>query len=289
MFLAVFFALCAAILFSFGLQFQKKALASLDDLSGTFISVATMATIFWIMAPWVVEREFWATRATLYFAIAGLLFPAMGQRFQIASVRHVGPALSSAFGAFLPVFAVIPAILFLDEDVTATQFLGIALVMGGLIGAAMARGAGRRPQAAIVFLLPIGAAAVRGITQPLTKAGYATLPEPLFAMLVVTTVSTLLIGLMVLTGGSPARIARPTRAHYLFMLNGLFIGMGILGIQLSLLHGTVTLTASIVSVVPVLTLLLSIYVFRSEQLRWWHALVAVTVTTGAILVVAGAS
>ena len=45
--------------------------------------------------------------------------------FQISSVKHVGPTLTSAFNAFLPVFAVIPAVLFLDETVTVVQIFGI--------------------------------------------------------------------------------------------------------------------------------------------------------------------
>ena len=110
---AVAFGLIAAILFALAAHSQKKALSFLDDLSGTFISVATIAIVFWLVAIWNLRWEFWFSKAALFFAIAGLLFPAMGQRFQISSVKHVGPTLTAAFNAFLPVFAVIPAVFFL--------------------------------------------------------------------------------------------------------------------------------------------------------------------------------
>ena len=84
---AVIFGLVAAILFALAAQTQKKALSFLDDLSGTFTSVATIAVVFWFVAIWNLRWEFWLSKATLFFVIAGVLFPAMGQRFQILSVK----------------------------------------------------------------------------------------------------------------------------------------------------------------------------------------------------------
>ena len=147
------FALSAAILFSLGTQIQRRALSLLDDLSGTFVSVATMSAVFWVVAIWKLRLEFWSSDATLLFVIAGLLFPAMGLRFQIASVKHVGPALTSAFGSFLPLFAVIPAVLFLGETVTSLQALGMFLLISGLLLAAVARGVNWKNRAFYLLLL----------------------------------------------------------------------------------------------------------------------------------------
>lgn len=284
---ASIFALISALLFSLAMQNQKAALSHMDDLSGTFVSVFTMAAMFWLLAAPSIRWELWTSDATKYFALAGVLFPALGQRFQIASVKHVGPALTAAIGAFLPLFATVPAILFLNETITLGQILGMALLVGGLLLAAVARGVSWRTRAFYLLLLPLGAAMVRAITQPLTKAGYNILPEPLFATVVVTSVSTVVVGLMVLAVGSPRRIAVLDRGHALFALNGFLIGFGILGLQLSLTNGPVSLAASLVSTTPIWTLALGVFVFKNERLQWWHGVVAALVCVGAVLIVTG--
>lgn len=289
MIVATLFALMSSILFALALQNLKSALSFMDDLSGTFISVATMAVAFWLIGSWQIRWEYWSSDAVWYFAIAGVLFPAMGQRFQIASVKHVGPALTSAFGAFLPLFATLPAIFFLGETVTALQATGITLLVGGLFLASVGRGISWKARAFYMILLPLSAALVRAITQPLSKAGYNILPEPLFATIIVASVSTVVIGIMVLLFGSPQRIVSIGKGHVLFALNGILIGAGILGLQLSLMNGSVTLTSSIVSTTPIWTVILGATFFRSETLYWWHGVVAGLVSVGAVLVVLGHS
>ena len=287
MIVAVTFALIAAIFFAFAAQTQKKALTFLDDLSGTFVSVATIAVVFWLAAIWYLRWDFWLSKATIFFVTAGLLFPAMGQRFQILSVKHVGPTLTSAFNAFLPVFAVVPAILFLGETLAPLQIFGISALILGLLLAAFGRGISMNNKAFYLLLLPIGAALARAISQPLTKAGYNILTEPLFAMLVMASVSTAVIGVMVLSSGSARRIISLQKGHALFILNGLLIGAGILALQISLIFGSVSLAASLMVTTPVWTLFLSIFIFKNEDLKWWHGLVTFSVTAGAIMVITG--
>lgn len=246
-----------------------------------------MAVFFWLIEGWQLEWEYWHSPALVFFAIAGLLFPALGQRFQILSVKHVGPALTAAFGSFLPLFATLPAILFLNATVSTWQAAGIALVIAGGVYAAVARGVSWKTRAFYMLLLPLAAALVRAIAQPLTKAGYNILSEPMFATLVMSTISTLVVGALLVTTGQPKRLLTVGRGHMLFAFNGLVVGIGILSLQLSLVNGSVVLTASLVATTPIWTLLLSRFVFRNETLTRRHGIVAAMVTIGAVLVVAG--
>lgn len=281
------FAIVAAILFSFAMQFQKTALAHLDDLTGTFVSVATMALTFWLISLPYLKWEYWTSNAVPYFVIAGLFFPALGQRFQIAAVKQVGPALTAAFGSFLPFFAAFPAILFLGETLSLQQVVGMTLLIGGLLLAAIARGVNWRQRAFYVLLVPLGAALARAISQPIAKAGYNLLAEPLFATVVMTTVSTVVVGSMVSTLGSPRLVLSFGRGHLLFALNGLLIGIGIVALQLALNASSVSLTASLVSTTPIWTLVLGILVFKNERLQAWHGVVAALVCLGALMIVNG--
>ena len=289
MIVAIVFAILSAILFALASIIAKYALAHLDELTGAFISVLTMAVFFWCVAIWNLEWDFWYSEATLYFVIAGLFLPALGQRFQILAVKHVGPALTSAIGAFLPLFAILPAILYLGETVTLFQFAGITLLVGGLILAAVGRGISWRKRAFYLLLLPLCAAIVRAIAQPISKIGYNILAEPMFAMMVMTTVSSLAVGVMLLVQGSPRRALSFTRGHWLFALVGAVTGSGILAIQVSLVAGSVTLAASLSSVAPVFSILLGAYIFKNERIFWWHGVVAVMVCLGAVFIVAGKS
>lgn len=289
MIVAIVFAILSSILFALASIIAKYALAHLDELTGAFISVLTMALFFWCVAIWNLEWDFWYSKATLYFVIAGFFLPALGQRFQILAVKHVGPALTSAIGAFLPLFAILPAILYLGETVTLFQFAGITLLVGGLILAAVGRGISWRKRAFYLLLLPLCAAIVRAIAQPISKIGYNILAEPMFAMMVMTTVSSLAVGVMLLVQGSPRRALSFTRGHWLFALVGAVTGSGILAIQVSLVAGSVTLTASLSSVAPVFSILLGAYIFKNERIFWWHGVVAVMVCLGAVFIVAGKS
>ena len=289
MIVAIVFAILASILFALASIIAKYALAHLDELTGAFISVLTMAVFFWCVAIWNLEWDFWYSKATLYFVIAGFFLPALGQRFQILAVKHVGPALTSAVGAFLPLFAILPAILYLGETVTLFQFAGITLLVGGLILAAAGRGISWRKRAFYLLLLPLCAAIVRAIAQPISKIGYNILAEPMFAMMVMTTVSSLAVGVMLLVQGSPRRALSFTRGHCLFALVGAVTGSGILALQVSLVAGSVTLAASLSSMAPVFSILLGAYIFKNEQIFWWHGVVAVMVCLGAVFIVVGKS
>ena len=116
------FALLAGLLFGLAVHLQRAGLQDTDDLTGSFISVATMATVFWIGAITQIDAAWWSTRAALLFAICGLVWPAMGQRLQIASVVHAGPAITSAVGSFTSLFAILPAMVLLDDASLAFLF-----------------------------------------------------------------------------------------------------------------------------------------------------------------------
>lgn len=282
-------ALLAGALFGMTSHVQKLALRDMDGLSGAFVTVATMALPFWLAAPFIVERAWWTTEAAALFALCGLLFPAMGQRLQIASVARVGPTLTTAIGSFTPLFAVIPALVLLGEEPDAATLLGGAVLMSGLVMAAFIRGAGdlRVPLAALA--LPLGAALVRGIVQPVAKAGYAEVPSPVFSVLVMASVSTLVIGSMLVLRHDPVPPAAPgsrRRGGLWFALNGLIIGAGILALQVALSLGKVSVVAPLVATSPFWALLAGVLWFRSERLGWRHALVACVVVAGSVLIVA---
>lgn len=286
MLLAAFFALSAGALFGFNVHIHRKGLDGVDGLTGAFLSVASMAVCFWLLAPLMIQSAWFSQPGTLIFAIAGIFFPAVGQTFQIFSVQRVGPALTAALGSFVPVFAAVPAIVFLGESFGLMQAAALALMVGGLVLSAAPSGGVARgwPLWALVF--PLGAATVRGFSQPAMKLGMESVPSPFFAALITGSVSAVILAGIVLTRDrGPARLLTGGSALRWFMLSGLINGMGILALNGALSRGDVTVVAPLAATTPLWALLFGVVVFRRETLRPRNYLIAGLVVAGAIILV----
>jgi drug/metabolite transporter (DMT)-like permease len=286
MLLAAFLALAAGALFGFNVHIHRKGLDGADGLTGAFLSVASMAVMFWVVAPFVIDWSWFATTGALIFAISGIFFPAMGQTFQIFSVQRVGPALTSALGAFVPIFAAVPAILFLGESFGLKGAIALSLMVGGLVLSAVpTRGFSRGwPLWALVF--PLGAATVRGFSQPAMKLGMETAPSPFFAAMITSGVSAIVLALILLVRGRGIRrLSAGGNAVRWFMLSGVINGTGILSLNFALEMGAVTVVAPLASTTPLWTLLFGVLVFKRETLRPKNYLIATLVVAGAVILV----
>jgi len=283
--LGPFFGLLAGALFGFNVHIQRMALDGVDALTGSFISVAAMAALFWVVAPFFIEWHWWGTQTVLIFAACGLIFPAMGQRLQIASVQNVGPAMTSAIGSFVPVFAVMPAVWFLGETFGLQPSIGLGLMLIGLVTASLGRKGITRDWPVWMLLLPLGAAAVRGIAQPTIGLGLSQLPSPVFATLVLSTVSTVVLGVMVFFSKPKPKSGDPVIGRNWFILGGFINGAGILSLNVGIYLGGVTLSAPMIATAPLWALLFGVLIFKRERLEKRHAFIGLIVTIGAMLIV----
>lgn len=257
-----------------------------DALSGAFLSVVSMAATFWVFAPWVIEWSWFLQPGALIFAVAGIFFPAVGQTCQIFSVKKVGPALTSALGSFAPIFASVPAILFLGETFGVQSAIAMTLMVGGLILSAMpSRGISRNwPLWALA--LPLSAAAVRGLSQPVMKLGMVSVPSPFFAGFLTATVSSVVLALiMTARNRGQFRVVANSRSMGWFILSGVINGAGIFALNYALSSGNVTVIAPLASTAPLWALLFGALLFRNEVLRPKNYLISALVVAGAVLLV----
>ena len=279
-------ALCSAALFGLNVHVQRRGLHSADPWVGAFYSVAAMAVFFWVFAPLAIRADWLGEPATAFFAVAGLLHPAVGQSMQILSISFVGPALTSAFGAFTPFFAVIPAVLLLGEEMNLQLGIGMALMTLGLVLAAM-RGRGIvRSWPLWAIALPLTAAAARGIVQPIYGAGLAQIPSPYLATLVAATVSAAVLTVVLIATGRAGRALRPGRGGIWFAISGLINGVGILALNAAIGLGGVTLAGPLVAAAPLFAVFFGAVLFRTERIGPRVLLVSCLVVAGAVLIVA---
>ncbi|MEZ5653143.1 MAG: EamA family transporter [Burkholderiaceae bacterium] len=282
---AVLFALSAAMVFGLNMHIQNKGLDDTDELTGAFVSVAAMAAVFWALSPLFVDFAWFRAHALWYFAASGLVIPALGQRLQIASIRLVGPAISSAINGFLPVFAILPAVLVLGETFGLQATLGLTIMIGGVLFTALYKGKIKRGWPLWALLIPLTASFARGLSPVVNKFGYAEVDSPFFATLIMSTVSTVVLILALAFRRTPARTPAGRKGVLWFALSGLLNGLGILCVNLAVSRGDVSIVTPLMMASPVFALGFGAYVFKREVIGLNHVVLVAAIVTGSVLIV----
>ena len=284
---AILCAVLSGAVFGLTVHIQRQGLDRVPALEGAFVSVLAMAVVYWALAPFFVDPDWVFSRATAVFIVGGLFLPALGQRFQIAAISHVGPALTSALGSFTPLFAIVPAVLFLGEAPGPRVLAGAGVMIAGLVLAARPGRAGQVHFALWALSIPLAAAAARGLVQPITKTGIALGPSAFYAGLVYATVSSFVLAAMMRASGAPVRPRFWGAGRGWFAVSGVLNGLGILLLGAALGLGQVSVAAPLSAAAPLWSLIYGAVIFRREELTRYHLWVAVLVVAGAGLVASG--
>ena len=282
---SILFALTAACVFGLNMHIQNKGLDDTDELTGAFLSVSAMAGAFWILSPAFVDFGWFLSGAVWIFALGGLFVPALGQRLQIASIGLVGPAISSAVNGFMPLFAVLPAVLFLGETFGLQATIGLGVMITGVLVTTLGRGRIKRGWPAWALLIPLAASFMRGVVPVGTKYGYAEVNSPFFATMVMSTVSVLVLGALLLARRKPAKSAGRRRGYLWFALSGLVNGLGIFSVNMAVSYGDVTIVAPLLMSSPIFALAFSVFVFKREVIGLHHLILTTATVTGSLLIV----
>ena len=110
-YLVPLYSLASAFLFALSNHFTHVGLERSDARSGTLVSIATSAVVYWLFAPFFLESWYWLTTAAVMFAIVGIIRPAISTTLAISSIKMMGPTLTSSLTAVTPIFGAIFAII----------------------------------------------------------------------------------------------------------------------------------------------------------------------------------
>ncbi len=280
-------AVVAAFGFALSAHVQNLSLRSCDTRCGTLVLIATQAAIYGVAGLFVVETSYWFTWGVLFFAAAGLLRPTLSITLWVEGIKRLGPTLNAALTSSGPVFAAITGILLLGEEMTPMIAAGIALVVGGVLIPTLRSSGIAYSFPLWALLLPLGAAALRNGAHALTKLGYADVASPLFAALVSTGVS------LILVSGRFAMERRPFQGrlhdYRYFAASGIITAAAVYLLNLALELGQVITVAPIVASSPVFAALLGYFVFGRETLNWRTLATISLVVPGVVLVVLGSA
>jgi len=279
----VVFALSASFTFALAAHIQNLGLRDGDWRTATLIIMATTAGLYWLAAPFIIAPSYWWTGACGLFVLAGLFRPALSISFWVKGIQMLGPTLNATLSAGSPLFAAMFGILLLGESMTLPVALGTLAVFAGALAAAWRPGGTKLDWPMWAVLLPLAATFLRNIAHAITKIGFEEVPSPLFAGLVSTTVSLVLVGAYFFAQG--VRCDLPRRDIGLLVLSGALNALAVYLLNAALSVGKLIVVAPILAVSPVFAMMLSLLVFRRDVITWRKVLTLCLVVPGVILVI----
>lgn len=277
-------ACMAAGLFGLAVALTPFGLRHLPPLGGAAIAIPSATVLLWIVSAVLVDFSGSDLRAVAVFGGVGLAFPASVTLLTFMANQRLGASTAAALGNLAPLFAILFAVLVLDEIPRAIQVVGLLIVVAGVT--LLALGQGRLPGiAGLALLLPVAAAGIRGLVQPVTKLGLGLWSAPLAATAIGYTVSTAVI--LLIAGRRGILPSRPiTAGAGWFALVGFCNAGAVLALYAALARGPVGLVAPLVGTYPLVTLLLGLLLHRQAP-PGGAVVVGVIVTVIGIVVLVG--
>ena len=284
---AVILSFAAAAFLGGGLVLTQFGLRTVHPLSGAAISIPTFTLVFIALSPILLRGEIVVWHAVPIFAAVGLVFPAAVTLLSFVANRALGPVVTGALGNLSPLFSVALAIVLLHEPLRAVQFAGLVVVLLGVLMITVTRGQQVTDWRSWMLLLPLGAAALRGLIPPVIKIGLEIWPSPIAAGLTGYIFSSLTVLMVERIRNGSFIVRAPLSGRLWFACIGLCNGIGTLLLYAALGAGPVSLVVPLVATYPLVTVGLSALVLG--QLKVTLRLAAGTAITvaGVVLILVG--
>lgn len=247
-------ALGSALFFGLALVLTQFGLRRLSPLRGAAVSIPATAVMFLALSPLVVDWSGWNLRAVAVFAAIGCLFPATVTMLTFRANRRIGPHLTGALGNLAPLFAVVFAAIMLGEIPRPGQALGIGVIVLGATLLFAARDGIGGDWSRWALLLPLVAALIRGLIQPVVKIGLQSWPDPFAAAMIGYLVSSVVVVAVSTVRERQRPFAGDKQGLLWFVAVGLCNGMAVLTLYAALARGPVALVAPLVASYPLATL-----------------------------------
>jgi drug/metabolite transporter (DMT)-like permease len=279
-------ALCASFLFGLALVLTQFGLRHLSPGRGAFVSIPTSAVLLSALAPLMLDSNGWDPRGALIFVLVGLLFPATVTLLTFEANRRMGPSISGALSNLTPVFAILAAALLFREMPRPLQALGVVMVVIGVVMLSIERDWHGRRWHYSAILLPVGIAAIRGLTHPITKLGLTLWHSPFAAVLIGYLASSLVVTVVVAASKSPSPTGNGRIGQLWFGCVGACNGFGVLAMYAALARGSVLLVSPLVATYPLVTVTFSAILLRSTRMTIALVTGVATTVAGVMLLVA---
>ena len=281
---AEFFALIAAIGWAVNGIFIRKGSRTGNVFAATLLSF--VATVIFLWSYLFLTQSVYLVRseAALYFVLSGLMQPLITRILSYIGVARLGVSRSAPLRNSDPLYAILIAVIFLQEQPTYLVYLGTALTVGGawvILSSRDEKGGFRLFDA----LFPLGAALLAAVSHNLRRFGLLILPNPFVAAAITTTTSLTLFSAYLLISGK-IKFCRPERDSFSSFGIAALVSVGAQFFTFAALNkGSVSVVVPLLSTVPLFSILLSFFFIRRlESITGWVVLGAVLTVSGVILI-----
>ena len=285
------FALSAAVLVGVSEFSAHFGLRHVKPLAGVFLATCyqllTLLAVLSIRGTWEVAD--W--RGAGLFFVVGIIHPGAYFLALLTAMRRMGPARAITVRASSPFFAVALAVMFLAERPSVQVYLGLVLIVGGVM-VLTAGGGGKRVRGA-VWLFAFLAAFCSGLAPALTKVALGYGGDPVLGVLfaIAGGLVSIVIANTAIEGRNPDMFwmrAIPRRAVLLFLPMGVLSALAYIAWFVALSLGTVSVVAPLVQCSPLVAIVMSrIFLQAEERINSGLIVSALSIVAGAALVTWG--
>ncbi len=291
-------ALASASSFALANVFIARTKASGGDKGVMFSVLVTMAlsAVLWLALelPYVGFPSLADQSAAIgFFILAGLLAMVFGRTLVFESIRRLGVTRSAAVKRLNPFFSVVLAAALLSEPIGRLDLAGMAAIAAAfaLLIRESFRARGRlavEAPAPIDYMFGIGGALAYALAYVVRKAGLTDFGAPAFGTLVSAAAGFVFYLLLasVSTRYRGYLAAMFSHLDRWVVLSAVLISMGQILMFAALAHERVSVVVMIASMEIFISLVLSVWVFRSERLPGAMVLVAAALALAGVILVA---
>lgn len=274
------FALLAAMGWAADGILVRKGARYSDVSSAVLLSFLVASCLLWTISWWYFPFELLYSPAIAYFALGGLIQPALVRFMHYTGIVRLGVSRAGPIRGVSPLFALVFAFFFLNERPGPVVYVAAILTVAGLWLISYRR-EGEAYWRLIDLAFPLGAALLAAISQIIRKKGLLILPNPFLAAAVTVTVSLVVFPFTLLATGK-VRSIRLNRECLPFYGSAAFVStVSQLLTFTALSMGEVSVVVTLVHTNPLFIILFSAIFLRDlERMNR-------TVVIGGILLVSG--
>jgi uncharacterized membrane protein len=260
-----FLALVTAFLYGCSSVFVKLGLVSTKPSHAVLVSSATNFVLLWSL--FLLNPDYTIEfTAILWFSIAAILASFLGRMSHFRGIERVGVSINSSIVGSSALFSALSATLFLGENFGLFVYIGVVLVISGIILLSFnknkKKGSSWKSSELIWSFL---ASICYGTSVTVRKIGLNIVNQPFFGATVGITASTALYSLYFLAfEKSGVRKSLDTRSLIFFILSGVCTSIAWILSFMATSMGAVTIVSALVSSYPLFSIILSRIVLKEE-------------------------
>jgi uncharacterized membrane protein len=277
---AEFLALLSSIGWAADSILVRRGAQSSNIFAAAFLSYLVTTLNLWIIISLLYPLHLLWSPATIYFVLSGLLQPLLARILYYAGITRLGVSRAGPLRGTGPLFAVLIAVIFLDERPGTFVYGGTVLTVAGgwLILSRMREERGWR---LFDVVFPIGAALVAAVSQSLRKTGLLILGNPFVGATITNSTSLIVYFISLLVLGK-IHLIQPNRASLPYFGSAALIAAAAqILVFVALNKGDVSVMVPLFNTTPLFAILLSALFLKDLEK------VTLRVVIGAVIMVAG--